>query len=104
MLDALLEADFLPQVRERSQQLLERLENISRQFGLGEAHGKGLLLALDTGERDAATITKSCFERSLLINAPQAHTLRFMPALNVSEAEIGQMTQILENVLRSPST
>ncbi|EIJ34752.1 acetylornithine transaminase [Thiothrix nivea] len=99
ILDALLEPDFLPQVQERSRQLRAALEDLSRQFGLGEVRGKGLLLALNTGTRDTAAIAKACFERGLLINAPQAHTLRFMPALNVSETEIGQMVTILATVL-----
>lgn len=99
ILDALLEPDFLPQVQERSRQLRAVLENLSRQFGLGGVRGKGLLLALDTGTRDAAAIAKACFERGLLINAPQAHTLRFMPALNVSDTETGQMVTILGTVL-----
>jgi acetylornithine/N-succinyldiaminopimelate aminotransferase len=35
----------------------------------------------------------------LLINAPRPDSLRFMPALNVSDAEIEQMAAILDGVL-----
>lgn len=100
VIDVLLEPDFLLQVRERSEQLRSVLEKLSQQFGLGEVRGKGLLLALDTGEQDAAAITKACFENGLLINAAQAHTLRFMPALNVSSHEIDQMAETLEKILK----
>ncbi len=103
VLDALLEPAFLPTVRERSRQLQTALENISRQFGLGKVRGKGLLLAMETDTRDAAAIAKACFDHGLLINAPQAHTLRFMPALNITEDDIKQMATILGNVLQQMS-
>jgi len=37
----------------------------------------------------------------LLINAPRPNTLRFMPALNVSENEIRQAVSLLQQVLMS---
>lgn len=102
VLEALLEPDFLPQARARSAQLRSALESLSQQFGLGEVRGKGLLLALDTGNRDAAAIAQDCFARGLLINAPQPHALRFMPALNVSAEEINLMAGVLGDSLNSP--
>jgi acetylornithine/N-succinyldiaminopimelate aminotransferase len=38
-------------------------------------------------------------ERGLLVNAPRPDSLRFMPALTVSDAEIDQMSDILDGVL-----
>jgi acetylornithine/N-succinyldiaminopimelate aminotransferase len=38
-------------------------------------------------------------ERGLLINAPRSDSLRFMPSLTVTDAEIGQMADILDGVL-----
>jgi len=35
----------------------------------------------------------------LLLNAPRPDSLRFMPALNVSEAEVDQMLTILDKVI-----
>ncbi len=99
VIQAITQPDFLSTVRERSQLLRDALSSLSRQFGLGEIRGRGLLLALDTGTLDAASIVKTCFEQGLLINAPQPHTLRFMPALNVTEAEIEQMAIILSAAL-----
>lgn len=101
VLDALLTPAFLPQVRERSEQLRKELEILAAQLGLGAVRGRGLLLALDTGTRDAASIARTCLAQGLLINAPQAYTLRFMPALTVSAAEIAHMAEILGGVLRS---
>ena len=38
-------------------------------------------------------------ERGLLLNAPRPDSLRFMPALTVSDAEIDRMIDILDGVL-----
>ena len=38
-------------------------------------------------------------QRGLLLNAPRADTLRFMPALTVSDTEIDRMIEILDSVL-----
>jgi acetylornithine/N-succinyldiaminopimelate aminotransferase len=38
-------------------------------------------------------------ELGLLLNAPRPGSLRFMPALNVSSAEIDQMLEILDDAL-----
>jgi acetylornithine/N-succinyldiaminopimelate aminotransferase len=37
--------------------------------------------------------------RGLLINAPRPDSLRFMPALTVSDGEIDQMVDILDGIL-----
>ena len=99
VLERVLQADFLPNVQARGEQLRTTLTALSAQFGLGEVRGNGLLLALDTGKHDATAITQACFHKGLLINAPQTHALRFMPALNVSAEEIAQMVAILAAVL-----
>jgi acetylornithine/N-succinyldiaminopimelate aminotransferase len=46
-------------------------------------------------------IVEEALNRGLLINSPRKNTLRFMPALNVSQNEIKQMTAILEKILES---
>ena len=66
---------------------------------MGNVRGKGLLLALDTAELDAATIAAKCMEKKVLINAPQAHAIRIMPALNLSNSEIDHLMSVLSEVL-----
>ena len=61
--------------------------------------GKGLLLALDLRRDIAPQVTVQAMERGLLLNAPRPDSLRFMPALTVSDAEIDQMIDILDGVL-----
>ena len=38
--------------------------------------------------------------RGLLLNAPAPDALRFVPALNVSDAEIGEMLDVRDGLLK----
>ena len=75
------------------------MEALSVQHDLGPVRGKGLLLALDLGGGNAGVISDKALELGLLLNATRPDSLRFMPALNVSFAEIDQMLEILDDVL-----
>ena len=50
------------------------------------------------GER-AARWSDTALERGLLINAPRPDSLRFMPALTVTRAEVDRMVAMLEGCL-----
>ncbi len=59
-------------------------------------------LALDLKPRtDGFALVKKGFAHGLLINAPAPDALRFMPALNVSDSEITQMLERLDQLLES---
>jgi acetylornithine/N-succinyldiaminopimelate aminotransferase len=95
VLNTLLSPGFLANVQTQGRLLQQGLEKLSAQFGLGEVRGRGLLLALATQQTDANAIAAKAFQRGLLINAPRANALRFIPALNVSTSEIERMLEIL---------
>ena len=65
--------------------------------------GQGLLLALELGSESGKALVERALARGLLLNAPRANLLRFMPALNVSEGEIDTMTGILSALLENQS-
>jgi acetylornithine/N-succinyldiaminopimelate aminotransferase len=44
-------------------------------------------------------VAAEAIRRGLLINSPRPDSLRFMPALNVTQAEIDQMIGTLDEVL-----
>lgn len=100
ILTHVIKPEFLDSVKQRSDELMTGLTALSKEFGLGEVRGKGLLLALETGKLDANEIVQECLEKGLLINAPKLSVLRFMPALNVSSEEIAEMLVILRGVFR----
>ncbi len=94
--DAVSTPAFLQGVNDAGARLSEGLRALSVKLSLGEVRGRGLLVALELGADIAAKVVDDAREHGLLLNAPRAATLRFMPALNVSGAEIDQMLSMLE--------
>ena len=91
--------EFLKSVTDAGLLLESELQKLSARHGLGEVRGRGLLLALDLKLPIAQTIVAQAFEAGVLVNAPQVDTLRFMPALNVTRAEIAEMVDCLDTIL-----
>lgn len=79
---------------------MKGLSDLSARHALGEVSGRGLLVALDLKQDIASKITEHALGTGLLLNAPRPNLLRFMPALNVSEAEIDKMFAALGDTLR----
>jgi acetylornithine/N-succinyldiaminopimelate aminotransferase len=90
---------FLSRVNEAGALLANELRRLSRRHNLGQVRGRGLLLALDLKSPCGPDIVAEAFRRGLLLNAPQPDALRFMPALNVTDAEIGRMAASLDAIL-----
>jgi len=101
VLSSVLEPQFMPHIEKIGIYFQQQLKALSAKFGLGEVRGKGLLLALETQSYSAPDLVEQAREQGLLINAPKEHTLRFMPALNITEAEVDRciacLTQLLES-------
>jgi acetylornithine/N-succinyldiaminopimelate aminotransferase len=90
---------FLKAATEVGLFLESELQKLSARHGLGEVRGRGLLLALDLKLPIGASIVAHALEAGLLLNSPQPDALRFMPALNVSRAEILEMIEGLDAIL-----
>lgn len=99
VLRELTKPGFLDNVRATGAYLTEQLEKLSDAFHLGKVRGRGLLLALDLQSDCAGELAREALTDGLLVNAPRPDTLRFMPALNVTRAEIEQMIGILHGVM-----
>jgi acetylornithine/N-succinyldiaminopimelate aminotransferase len=99
VMDAVLAPGFLDGVAARGRELAEGLRRLSQKRGLGEVRGRGLLVALDLGREAGGKIVDAARERGLLINSPRPQTLRFMPALTTTSAEIDAMLGLLDQAL-----
>lgn len=99
--DVVMAPVFLAQVRARGERLRAGLLTLSRDCGLGQVRGEGLLLALDLGADIAGAVAEQARERGLLLNAPRADRLRLMPALTVSEDEIDQMLALTRQAIET---
>ena len=84
----------------RGKYLMRKLKELKTEFGLTDVRGKGLLVAVDLPKEKGADVVAQCFDKGLLINAPRPATLRFMPALNIGNAQVDEMIDILRPVLQ----
>lgn len=82
--------------------LRAQLEGLKKDFPfVKEVRGKGLILAAElSGEIKGADIVRACLEAGLLINCIGDRTLRFIPALTVTSADVDEMMGTLKAVLK----
>lgn len=92
---------FLERVTQAGERLANGLRTLSRRHGGGEVRGRGLLRALNLKRDVAVEVVERALSQGLLLNAPRPDSLRFMPALTVSDEEIDRMLDILDGVLLS---
>lgn len=94
--------DFLAGVRQRGEHLAEGLRQVARDYRLPGERGLGLLRALllpsDCAD-DIVAAARELAPAGLLLNAPRAHLLRFMPALTISKSEIDEALAMLRLAL-----
>jgi acetylornithine/N-succinyldiaminopimelate aminotransferase len=99
VLEEVSKPDFLKSAVDAGLFLESELQRFSARHGLGEVRGRGLLLALDLKLPIGAAIAAQALQAGLLLNSPQPDSLRFMPALNVTRAEIAEMIDQLDVIL-----
>jgi acetylornithine/N-succinyldiaminopimelate aminotransferase len=102
VLDTIADPVFLAHVNARAAQLAAGLKALVECHGLVDERGEGLLRALVLSGDVGAEIVRRArglAPDGLLLNAPRANLLRFMPALTVSEDEIAQMLGMLDGLL-----
>jgi len=100
--DKLASPGFMESVNARAKQLSEGLLALSAKWGFQGERGMGLLRALQMDADIGPAIVNAARDlapQGLLLNAPRASSLRFMPALNVSEAETRQMLEMLDGLI-----
>ena len=95
--------EFLAGVRARAEQLSQGLQAVVRDHGQVGERGLGLLRALElpsNGAHRVVAAAQALAPVGLLLNAPRPHLLRFMPALNISAAEVDEALALLRLALR----
>jgi acetylornithine/N-succinyldiaminopimelate aminotransferase len=98
VLETLLDPGFLDQVVATGRHLEAGLTALAARHDFGAVRGRGLLLALDLQRPCGPALVEAALQRGLLLNAPRADSLRFMPALTVTPDEVDQMLAILDQV------
>ena len=104
VLEQVTQPGFLEGVTQAGEHLHRALQMLSGKHGGGKVRGRGLLQALDLGRDISGRVADAALERGVLLNAPRPDALRFMPSLTVTDEEIDQMIEILDDVLGQTAT
>jgi 4-aminobutyrate aminotransferase len=109
-LTAIREEHMLENARARGEQLMAGLRHLQEEHpAIGDVRGLGLMVGAEFSGDDrrpdkamAKQVVHACQERKLLLLTcgPWDNTIRFIPPLVVSEAEIGQALEIFRAALR----
>ena len=100
--DALTAPGFMESVNARAEQLSQGMLALSAKYGMKGERGQGLLRALIMDRDDGPAIVEAARllePEGMLLNAPRSNLLRFMPSLNVTEAEVAQMLEQLDGII-----
>ena len=94
---------FLAHVNEVGAYFLEKLNELKGRFSIIEAvRGEGLMLGADLSIPGAGVV-QAALEKGLIINSAQEKTLRFVPPLILSRAEVDEGMKILTEVFAEVS-
>ena len=100
VVEIVADPEFLAGVRARGEHLAGQLRALGKPRE-ATVRGLGMLQALCLRAPIAEAVAVECRNRGLLVNAPRPDVLRFMPALDVSVADIDRMVAILGETLAS---
>lgn len=90
--------NFLQGVVDKGEYFQNKLNDLKEKYTcIKKVKGKGLMIGCDL-DINAQDIVNACFEKGLIINAVAGTTLRFVPALTTTKAEIDEALDILDTV------
>jgi acetylornithine/N-succinyldiaminopimelate aminotransferase len=90
---------FLANVEKQSTLFKANMQKLCDKYAGCSYRGQGLLLAMELPVDKAKYVVAKALEQKFIINAPRENTLRFMPALNISDEAIENGFSILDNIL-----
>ena len=102
-LEIIEEDNLVENARVVGDELLSGLRGLASEFpGLvGNARGRGLMIAFDTEASKRKALLQKCFEAGLLVLPCGTHSVRFRPPLTLTRAEAATGLDILRRALQS---
>ncbi|MDX9703732.1 MAG: aspartate aminotransferase family protein [Candidatus Auribacterota bacterium] len=99
VLDVMEKESILENVKTQGAYLRERITAMQKSTGkITDIRGIGLMAGVDVAP-DAGALKLACREKGVLINAIGEHTIRFLPALNITRQELAYGLDVFEQVL-----
>ena len=78
----------------------KHFEDLKKKYDIiSDVRGRGLLLALEFDKDISMDILTACLKGGLLVNPLKPNTLRFMPPLVLTSAEIDKAVEILDRAI-----
>jgi len=99
VLKEITERNLAGNAEQQGRYLLMRLKELSLSSPISSVRGLGLLIAFEVPDGSAPKLAELCMEKGLLINAPNSRTIRIMPSLIVTKAQIDDMLHILKGAI-----
>ncbi len=96
----MVDNDLPSQAAKKGEYLERRLRSLADRHPLvTEVRGRGLLWAIELRGEAAEEAVRLCLEEGLLVNPVKPTALRLMPPLTVTEEELEQAVEIIDEVL-----
>jgi acetylornithine aminotransferase len=100
-INTILSDQFLEHANRMGNYLVDSLNELKSRYSfITEVRGLGLMIGM-TLNIPGADIVLQGLEKGLLLNVTQGKVLRFVPPLIISEAEIDEAMQILDEILKT---
>ena len=100
VLSYIIEQDLPAKVQQKGERLLSKLHGLEdRHHAISEVRGKGLLCAVQFDGEIAEQVTRGCLDAGLLVNQLKPNVIRLSPPLVISEQELDEAVEILDQVL-----
>jgi len=102
-LTAILDEGMLENCQKVGEYFLSRLEEIKKKYPfVQQVRGRGLILGMEL-KMEGSSIVKEMMQKGFLINCTMGNVLRFLPPLIVTQEEVDQMLEALEEVFKGVS-
>lgn len=93
------QSDFLADVREKGEHLIELLEELNSPH-IQEIRGKGLMVGVEM-DIAAGPIVEKGYEEGVLLVSAGANVVRFVPPLTIEKSELTEVVEKLGTILKS---
>ncbi len=95
---------FFEGVQERAWRFKNGLKTLAAMYPfLGDVKGEGFILGMET-DLDLPDVMRKCAEKGLLILRAGTNVLRFLPPINISDAEIQEALHTMNDVFQEEHT
>ena len=99
-LEVLEEEHLVESSARQGEKLKKELQTLaSRSPHIKEVRGKGLFIGIEVKEGNAMDFCRRLLDLGVIVNDSHGHTIRISPPLNITDDEIGYLTERLEKVL-----